>query len=92
MEVRPTVKSFAELMEHRLQDKDDERGERGWTDTHPLWLLARAEEELAELKTCLVHGSDPDDVVREAVDTSNFCMMVADIVLQYEKRKKEETK
>jgi NTP pyrophosphatase (non-canonical NTP hydrolase) len=80
MSIRKELRAFAELMEERLQAKDMDRGTKGWAQRHPLWLLARAEQELKELKDSLVQGADASCVVQEAADVANFVMFIADVV------------
>lgn len=79
-QIRKPLRDFVLKMEERLKAKDVKRGEHGWLECHPLWLLARAEEELVELKAELMRPSSAEAVTKEAVDVANFCMMIADTI------------
>jgi len=87
VELRESLRNFAELMESRLGEKDSGRGARGWSEYHPLWVFNRAEECMAELKDELMRGST-DNILRQAADVANFCMMIADIQVNYREGKK----
>lgn len=70
---RPVVMAFASVMEAKLREHDPTKGSYGWQSDDPLALLARAEEELAELRGVLQemessrrvpsrhHAGDPED-------------------------------
>lgn len=83
---RAEVQALAVAMEQKLQEHDDDRGERGWSGDAPELLLARAQQELAELQRA-VHrwrGAPWADhfkarVLSEAADVANMVMMVADV-------------
>jgi hypothetical protein len=79
--LRPAVQRFAEEMEKRLAVHDDDRGADGWKGEDTWWLLDRAKEELTELERSMGHSPSPRkyrEVIREAADVANFCMMIAD--------------
>ena len=76
IELRPEVQWFAEQMELRLR-ANDHKG--GWLDEDNLWLWTRIGEEWQELHDALhMRPRNHQAVIREAVDVSNFAMMVAD--------------
>lgn len=86
--LRPKVAAFAQLMEAKLRTHDDRDG---WGSEDPEWLLARLEEELEELRGPLkARALVPyikeataildREAVGEAVDVSNFGMMIADVL------------
>lgn len=76
--MRPLVRYFAELMECTMR-RNDHKG--GWQDDPVEELLARLDEEVAELKHEVArHAINPCSklVLREAVDVANFAMIIAD--------------
>ena len=87
--LRPSVLSFALLMERVLRDNDHKGG---WQDCEPDWLLTRLRQEVNELDEAMRKGtiarhdesgrtSDwPADVPREAADVANFAMMIVDVL------------
>ena len=87
LEIRESLMNFAELMESRLEEKDEPRGDRGWMNLHPLWLFNRAEECMAEAKDELMRGTT-DGVLRQAADAANFLMMLADVLVNHHAGKK----
>lgn len=80
MEIRDSVKWFAEQMELKLQEND---AKGGWDDCGIYWLLERLREETRELEIAIdIHrdlGAPHNNIVKEAADVANFAMMVADI-------------
>jgi len=90
IELRDSVRRFAEEMEFQLRRHDD-RG--GWEDgqCEPKWLLSRLKEEVIELSKAM---SNPNgrvtNVAHESADIANFAMMIADVVrIDFEKRAAE---
>ena len=86
IELRESVKWFAEQMELVLR-KNDHKG--GWKNCTWEYLFDRLEEEQKELvEECYKDGySDVFDIflntnteamIKEAVDVANFAMMIAD--------------
>lgn len=84
MDVRESVKWFAEQMEAKLKE-NDEKG--GWDDCNIYWLIKRMREETNELlKAVNLHrdlGATKENIIREAADVANFAMMIADIARKY---------
>lgn len=87
--LRPEVAAFAQLMEAKLREHDDDRD--GWKDEDPEWLLERMEEELEELRaplkarTLVPHLGEAVAILDresagEAVDVANFAMMIAAVL------------
>lgn len=89
IEPRPVVRVFSEVMELQLQANDHKPG---WEHEEPINLLTRAHHELDELAAAienlscseedespLTHDEYVANIVTEAADVANFCMMVADI-------------
>jgi hypothetical protein len=68
MELRPEVLAFAEAMERRLKENDDDRGDE-WKKGDPLWLFDRLEQELDE-------AVEMDASTDEWVDAANFLMFL----------------
>jgi hypothetical protein len=80
---RPSVRRFSEAMELKLK-ANDHKG--GWHNM-PLWyLLARLKEETIELEAALERAELSETQVafeaamQEAVDVSNFCMMIWEVI------------
>ena len=84
MKLRKPVQWFAERMEEKLREHDEQRGERGWRNEHDCdeyFLLDRLEEEVLEIRQAIVRGGltwNPR-VVGECADVANFAMMIADL-------------
>ena len=86
---RPKVIALAQAMERKLSQHDGDRGENGWLEETPSWLLERLEEELKELATVVGMYEESTEVsdrerrrkmvLKEAADVANFAMMVADV-------------
>jgi NTP pyrophosphatase (non-canonical NTP hydrolase) len=74
--VRPCVKSFALAMETKLKEND---WKRGWEYCSMQYLSMRLTQEREELRKAVERGN-PVEVLREAADVANFCMMIADAV------------
>ncbi len=94
--MRQEVKWFAEKMEEILLRHDKEKGSDGWKGEDVIWILDRIKDETAELKTSLKKTGFYDvlyvpnitfveraNIIKEAVDIANFCMMIADIVNEF---------
>ncbi|HZG59351.1 MAG TPA: hypothetical protein VEY68_02410 [Anoxybacillus sp.] len=84
MEVRESVKWFAEQMETKLRE-NDKKG--GWDNCKIYWLIKRMREETNELLNAVdLHrdlGATKENIIRESADVANFAMMVADIARKY---------
>ena len=48
-----------------------------WSECSDEYLLKRIKEEFNELVGAKIKGN-PDDIISEACDVANFCMMLAD--------------
>ena len=67
---RKSVRKMAALMEGRMRANDHKNG-----PTDLAWLLAKLNEEIAELsKEAIAAG---DDTFREAADVANVAMIIA---------------
>lgn len=84
MEVRESVKWFAEQMENKLKE-NDKKG--GWDDCNIYWLIQRIREETNELLSAVNLNRDlgvtKESIIREASDVANFAMMIADIARKH---------
>lgn len=84
MEVRESVKWFAEQMENKLKE-NDKKG--GWDNCNIYWLIQRIKEETGELlKAVDLHrdlGASKEHIIQESADVANFAMMVADIARKH---------
>lgn len=75
----PHVLQFAELMEHKLDQKRHKGDREGWLKDSPWALYNRICDEMVELKNALqCVGSH--NAIMECADVANFAMMVADVV------------
>jgi NTP pyrophosphatase (non-canonical NTP hydrolase) len=84
MEVRESVKWFAEQMENKLKE-NDKKG--GWDDCNIYWLIQRIREETNELLSAVNLnrdlGATKENIIGEAADVANFAMMIADIARKH---------
>lgn len=86
MKLRDVLQRFAERQEVKLAKHNIDRGERGWREESPEWLLARLVQEAVELQDALAayragkSGATIAKVQGEAVDVANFAMMLADVI------------
>lgn len=91
MALRPEVSEFAQAMEWKLRQNDHKGGWRRCTRGYLLRRLATETRELRaalrrqERRLKLAQPLDPGEaaalaaeVLREAADVANFCMMLAD--------------
>jgi NTP pyrophosphatase (non-canonical NTP hydrolase) len=78
---RPEVVAFADAMEAKLRENDHKRP---WYCLDMRTLSRRLTQEREELRRAVEVG-DPAEVLREAADVANFCMMTADMVRRYPK-------
>lgn len=82
LECRPEVQQFALLMEFQLRRNDNREG---WKGDSVVELLASADEHIHELTKTVQAFSYEDqhalgwDVAKDAVNTANMLMMVADV-------------
>jgi hypothetical protein len=74
---RIAVKQFADAMEIRLQEKDQEKGEEGWLDCDNDFLIACINEKLEDLEYMLSHNVK-GNAQSDCVDIANFAMMLFD--------------
>jgi len=79
---RPEVDAFADAMEAKLRANDHKRHWR-FLDMRTLSRLLT--HEIEELRLA-VERCDPEEVLREAADVANFCMMTADMVKRNPKK------
>lgn len=80
IEVRESVRWFAEKMEEKLK-KNDHKG--GWDNCDIHWLIQRIKEETNELLDAVNSGTPKENIINEAADIGNFAMMVADIARKF---------
>ncbi len=73
--MREEVQWFAEQMEQKLQQNDHKRH---WRDLHDDYLIERLYQEAHELWNAIKNGEPPENIIKEAADTSNISMMIAD--------------
>lgn len=73
--LRPPLHSFACIMEEQLKN-NDYKGKEGWRDVNAQELFSKLLEEVRELHIAICTGKD---VPREAADTANMAMMIADV-------------
>ena len=76
-----TLSEFQQHMQRKL-DLNLNRG--GWEEDTFSYLIARAQEELDELKKSLINRRHSRVVIGDAADVANFCYMIADNVQQSE--------
>ena len=70
-----TIFKFAEAMSTELVNNSHKGG---WESCSISWLLLRAKQELGELRTAVERNASPEEVLSEAADVANFCMMIAE--------------
>lgn len=81
IKLRASVRRFAEQMELQLQ-ANEHKG--GWDSEHVYMLIQQIGNEHRQLIDAVL--TDPSDiykVIKEAADTANYAMMVADLVHRY---------
>ena len=74
--LRQSVATFAQAMEEKLRENDYKGG---WKGCDMQYLSMRLTQEREELRKAVERG-DPTEVLREAADVANFCMMIAEKV------------
>lgn len=72
--LRQSVATFAQAMEEKLRENDHKGG---WRACDMQYLSMRLTQEREELRRAVERG-DSEEVLREAADVANFCMMIAD--------------
>lgn len=79
--LRREVGFFAQAMERRLREHDEERGTRGWARATPNALLDDLDDACRKLELACDERweTDPSEVRDRAADVANFAMMVADV-------------
>jgi NTP pyrophosphatase (non-canonical NTP hydrolase) len=77
------VLQFAEAMEQKLSENRHKGDREGWLRCDTESLLARVDEELAEVRAAIASGEPPHAVLREAADVANMIAMVADVYAQH---------
>ena len=75
-EVRQPVSWFASKMELVLRENDHKKH---WRTCRRSDMLRRIQGEYTELKNAIRNGAEKSQIIKEAVDVANFCMMVADL-------------
>ena len=76
MKIRPTVMQFAEAMEKKLRQHDEEKG--GWEDCDFPFLFDKLEEEHDEVTNIIEKDFKNNRFPGELVDLANVCMMIWD--------------
>lgn len=79
--LRPEVQAFAEEMERRLREKDEERGNNSWKGEAPEYLAELLEDHFSQLMDSIVydHKKDPALAKKKAIDVANLAMMIWDV-------------
>ncbi len=77
-ELRPEVLAIALLMEARLREKDEDKGQ-SWKGLQPMQLMVHASSKAVRLESLVCSDASPSDYVHHAVDLANYCMMIADV-------------
>jgi len=79
-ELRPEVMAFALLMEHRLREKDTERGGNSWQSASAKEIVIPTIAKALHLDSVVrdVHHINLNPT-KHAVDLANYCMMIADV-------------
>ena len=73
-EDKHAIDEFSGVMLEKLREN---RHKAHWSKVDRLWLLARLEQELQELKQA-IKEDDPLSISYECADVANFAMMIAD--------------
>jgi hypothetical protein len=92
-ELRPEVLAFALLMEQRLRDKDEDKGQ-SWKDVSDIdHLRVNATSKIFMIETAIDQGKNKA-AAGYAVDLANYAMMIADVagVLKLPEEQAEEWK
>lgn len=74
--VREEVVDFARMMEQKLRKRD---GYGGWRHLPLDYLREKLQAEVRELEISMRY-EPADEVMRECVDTANYCMFIWDIL------------
>ena len=77
-ELRPELLAFALLMEQRLRDKDEYKGQRGWQDKMPVDLTVNVTSAARRIEQALFPYKGAQSV-KALLDMANHCMMLADV-------------
>lgn len=84
MKLREPLAWFSQRMEEKLR-ANDHKGH--WSECDMIYLRSRIKEELEELENALggegLHrytSEEATQIVKEAADVANFCLMIADNV------------
>lgn len=77
IKLRPEVAAFALLMESRLCDKDEDKGQ-GWKKKTAIDLTVNVCTAARSIEQALFPMQDRS--IKALVDMSNHCMMLADII------------
>jgi hypothetical protein len=80
--MRESVREFAESMESILQDNDYKTG---WSGLSIIRLINMLKCEVRELEEAF-NNCEPDELVKEATDIANFCMMIHENITQRNKK------
>lgn len=76
--MRTEVKKFAELMDIRINVKQEKYGGDTWKEASPQGLLNHLKEEVQELQDAL-NASNINNAMIEATDVANLAMMIVDV-------------
>lgn len=72
---RPEVQWFARRMEKKLRANDHKQH---WSKLHANYLLDYLNEEVQELQNAIQNGEPIENIIDEAADVANICLMIAD--------------
>lgn len=73
LELQEALHWFAGQMAAKLEINSHKRG---WNGLSERWILNRIRQELGELQRAVAAESG-ENIIREAADVANFCMMIA---------------
>jgi NTP pyrophosphatase (non-canonical NTP hydrolase) len=79
LDMRPEVRAFAQAMERKLTERDEEYGEAGWRSDDAANMIGRLREEMGEVQR-EQRKINPEGVMSELVDVANFAMMAWDLL------------
>jgi|WetSurMetagenome_2_1015567.scaffolds.fasta_scaffold931855_2 hypothetical protein len=77
IELRPEVLAFAQLMEMRLRAHDEDKS-ASWKEASLRDLCVQVTSKSFRLEDAIRNGFY-DDMIKHAVDTANYCMMIDDV-------------
>lgn len=73
--VRPAIARFADRMQERMAEKDEEKGEFGYRELSVRVLHADLQRQLVMLNAA-INSKGTKMVIKRAVDSANYLMMI----------------